>query len=630
MTARAGTSSVTVFARIEDGRAAHVRERLRAYEMDSPFARVPGTHFARLVVLEHAVRQERPAFRRWTARLLDLITHGARPPRPDDLPHPYLLLTATVDGDPAAFFARLRALGPDADAIWGDCAGYPRHSADQAAFVRFFEERSVRADYTFAGAPDGTVAEIQDAVRLRRQLAAFAARAGDVSDDALLRRYRTATERLEPVPPPRPAGTLEQADIQGIVLRGFGHHSVAAHLFLRMTSGEQARHWLRTVMSEVTSAAEIPNRPARALHLGFSHSGLARLDVAGAELATFPEEFRMGMHAREKLLSPGRGTGPWQGPFDSPGAVDAVLLLSATDAGELDPWLARLRRELAQNGGLCVVGEQRGQRLVDPADGRTFIEHFGFADGLSRPGIAGYDDGTSGEVLPPGEFVLGLPDVDGDVAGRDLPAGLARNGSFLVYRKLEQDVAAFRAMTEAAAEPFADGAEGVAAGLVGRRRDGQVLAPCPAGAHVRRANPRGSLPGGAKLTRRHLMLRRGIPYGPYLPPGADDDGEQRGLLFLAVVGDLGRQFEFVQTEWLADGNVFGRGAEEDVFTTAGGPGARILLEGSPPAYVSVPEPVVTCRGGEYFLLPGLDALRALAARPSDRPAATLERTEDRD
>ena len=609
------TTSVTVFARLADGTAAQVRERLRAYGKDSPFVQVPGTHFARLVVLEHAVRQHRPVFRGWRARLLDLVTHGGRPPRPDDLPHPYLMLTATVDGEAAAFFARLRALGPIADSIWGDCVDYPRHSADEERFVTFFADRSLRADYTFAGAPDGTVAEIQEAVRLRRQLAAFAATAGDVADDALLRRFRTVDAVTEPVIRPEPDGKLELADIQGLVLRGFGHHSVAAHVFLQVTSGAPARRWLRTVTAEVTSAAEISDRPTRALHLGFSHNGLARLEVPGTELAAFPEEFRAGMHAREHMLSPGSGTEPWQGPFDRPGTVDAVLLLSATDAVELDPWLARLRQEAAESGGLRIVGEQRGQRMADPeGDARTFIEHFGFADGLSRPGIAGYDNGTSGDVLPPGEFVLGLPDVDDDIAGRDLPDDLARNGSFLVYRKLEQDVAAFRAMTEAAAEPFADGADGVAAGLVGRTRDGKLITPCPAGAHVRRANPRESLPGGRKLTRRHLMLRRGIPYGPYLPPGLEDDGAERGLLFLAVVGDLGRQFEFVQTEWLSDGNVFGRGAEQDVFATAGGPHARVLLEGSPPAYVSVPGPVVTCRGGEYFLLPGLDALRALGKR----------------
>ncbi|MEU7901249.1 hypothetical protein [Actinoplanes sp. NPDC049118] len=607
---RTGTRSVTVFARIEDGRADAVRERLRAYEKDSPFAKVPGVHFARLLVLEHAVRQQRPAVWRRRARLLDLVAHFGRGPRPDDLPHPYLLMTATVDGEPADFFRRLRHLGPDADAVWGDCTGYPRHD-EEGPFVGFFAERSVRADYTFAGAPDGTVTEIRDAILLRRQLAAFAATASDVSDDALLRRFHTATEApasraTEPAP-----AELDPADVQGLVLRGYGDHGVAAHLHLRITSGHRARRWLGAVASEVTPAA-LPGRPDRALHVGISHSGLSRLGVPQADLTALPEEFREGMYAREDRLSPGRGTEPWRRPFAGPGAVDVVLLLSATGDAELDPWLERLRRDVADSGGVRVVGEQRGRRMPGPdGDGRTFVEHFGFADGLSQPRVAGYGRDGSGEVLPAGEFVLGLPDVDGDVAGRDLPAALIRNGSFLVYRKLEQDVPAFREMTEAAAGPFADGADGVAAGLVGRRRDGAMLSPCPAGSHVRRANPRDSLPGGRELTRRHLMLRRGIPYGPYLPPGAADDGAERGLLFLALVGDLARQFEFAQTEWLSDGNVFGRGAEQDVFTTAGGPGARILLAGAPPAYVSVPRPLVTCRGGEYFLLPGLAALRAL-------------------
>jgi Dyp-type peroxidase family len=602
---------VTVFARIADGRAAAVRARLREFEQDSPFARVDGVHFARLVVLEHAVPQRRPGTWRRSARLLDLLAHFGRGPRPDDLPHPYLLMTATVDGDPADFFARLRELGPDADAIWGDCTGYPRHY-ERDPFVAFFVQRSMRADYTFAGAPDGTVTEIREAVQLRRQLAAFAATASDVSEDALLRRFRTAT--LPAVPADgQAAPAAEVADIQGLVLRGFGAHRVAAHLFLQVVAAEPARRWLGTVAAEVTSAAEIPQRPVRAMHLGLSHHGLTRLEVPAADLAAFGAEFREGMYAREDLLSPGRGTEPWRAPFTGTGAVDVVLLLSATGSAELDPWLERLRKEVADNGGLRIVGENRGGRLSDPeGDAATFVEHFGFADGLSQPRVAGYDGQGPGEVLPAGEFVLGLPDVDGDVSGRDLPGELTRNGSFLVYRKLEQDVPAFRAMTEDAAGPFADGAAEVAAGLVGRRRDGQPLVPCPAAAHVRRANPRDSLPGGRRLTRRHLMLRRGIPYGPYLPSGAADDAQERGLLFLALVGDLGRQFEFVQTEWLADGNVFGRGGEQDVFTTAGGPKARILLEGSPPVYVSVPRPLVTCRGGEYFLLPGLDALRALA------------------
>jgi Dyp-type peroxidase family len=605
------TRSVTVFARLADGRAADVRERLRAYREQSPFAGMAGVHFARLVVLEHAVRQRRPA--QWTrkARLLDLLAHGGRPPRPDDLPHPYLMMTATVDGDPADFFRRLQLLGPDADAIWGDCTGYPGHYQEDA-FVAFFSDRSVRADYTFSGSPEGSVAEITEALRRRRTVAALAASAPAAAGGDPRSRFRTGVDIEDTVPDAtEPVAELDLPDIQGLVLRGFGDHCVAAHLFLQITSAAPARRWLRTVAPQVTSAAEVGDRPARALHLGISHTGLARLEVPAAELATFPDEFRDGMHAREDTLSPGRGTKPWQEPFDAPGAVDIVLLLSATGADELDPWLDRLRAEL-DGGGLRIVGEEHGARLSEPkGDGRTFVEHFGFADGISQPRVAGYGRSAPGEVLPPGEFVLGMPDVDGDIAGRHLAPGLGRNGSYLVYRKLEQDVPAFRRMTADAAAGFEGGADDVAAGLVGRRRDGELLAPCPAGAHVRRANPQGTLPGGSKLTRRHLMLRRGIPYGPYLPPGADDDGADRGLLFLAVVGDPGRQFEFVQTEWMADGNVFGRGREEDIFTTAGGTGARILLEGRPPAYVTVPRPLVTCRGGEYFLLPGLAALTAL-------------------
>ena len=604
-----GARSVTILARVADGRAAELRTVLA--RAGAPFADVPGTHVVRLVVIEHAVPQTRPAVWGWKARLLDLVVHAGRPPRPDDVPHPYVLLTATVDGPLERFFAGMCALGKEADEIWEHCVGYPG-TEDEAAFARFFAERSLPADYTFGGAPEGTVAELQDAAALRRRLAALAATADGGRVPAL------TSSGPAPVPQrPRKdvAENLRLTDIQGMVLRGFGHHHAAAHLFLRFTEPGAARAWLGGVAPRITSAAEVQERPNRALHLGLSHSGLAALGVAPDELDAFPEEFRAGMHAREDRLSPGRGAGSWTGPFEAPGSVHAVLMVSATTPEILGATLRELRAGTEPGGGVLILDEIRGDRLVATEGGRkTFIEHFGFADGLSTPLVAGYDEGEPADLLPPGEFILGLPDVDGDIAGRELPGELSRNGSYLVYRKLEQDVPAFRATTEAVAHRFDGGAEDVAAALVGRRRDGAPLDRCPVASHVRRANPLDTLPGGTKLSRRHLMLRRGIPYGPYLPEGAADDGRERGLLFLAVVGDIRRQFEFVQTEWMGDGNVFGRGGEQDVFTTAGGPGARVLVEGEPPAYVPVPRPLVTCRGGEYFLLPGLAALAALAQR----------------
>src|SRR5204863_4349294 len=124
----------------------------------------------------------------------------------------------------------------------------------------------------------------------------------------------------------------------------------------------------------------------------------------------------------------------------------------------------------------------------------------------------------------------GYRDVDGDIAGRDIPPGLARNGSFLVYRKLEQDVPAFRSLAAGLGRRLPGGPTEAAAKLIGRWPDGTPLAgpargsrfgfaadpdglACPVGAHVRRGNPRDALPNGRRSTRRHQMLRRGVPYG---------------------------------------------------------------------------------------------------------------------
>jgi deferrochelatase/peroxidase EfeB len=78
----------------------------------------------------------------------------------------------------------------------------------------------------------------------------------------------------------------------------------------------------------------------------------------------------------------------------------------------------------------------------------------------------------------------------------------------------------------------------------------------PAGSHVRRMNPRDAEIAG--VARIHRMIRRGTSYGPELPDGVlDDDGIDRGLMFAFVGAQLGRQFEFVQSEWMNDSTFFG-------------------------------------------------------------------------
>jgi deferrochelatase/peroxidase EfeB len=135
---------------------------------------------------------------------------------------------------------------------------------------------------------------------------------------------------------------------------------------------------------------------------------------------------------------------------------------------------------------------------------------------------------------------------------------------------------------------------------------------CPHGAHARRANPRDSeIIGDVHL---HRMIRRGTNYGPPLPAGVlDDDGADRGIVFVFIGAQLDRQFEFVKTQWLNDGNFTGLDEEKDplvgdndgtgIFTIPRRP-VRRRLHGV--------ERFVITRGGEYCFLPSLSALRWLA------------------
>jgi Dyp-type peroxidase family len=244
--------------------------------------------------------------------------------------------------------------------------------------------------------------------------------------------------------------------------------------------------------------------------------------------------------------------------------------------------------------------------------------------------------------LAVGEFVLGHPDSEGVVP--TVPAlGWARNGSFVVIRKLHQDVAAFRRLVDGAGPHVAGGAERLAAQIVGRWPDGTPLARspgcpdpsiandpgqvndfrfsddpdgrrCPVGAHVRRVNPRDGAGVGGAMTTRHRMLRRGVPYGPRLAPErTTDDGVDRGLLFVCFVADIERQFEFVQRHWVDDGDVIGAGHDPDPLVGRRRRGARFKVPGDPPYLLPLEEPLVRVRGSLYLFQPGIRALRDLAA-----------------
>jgi Dyp-type peroxidase family len=254
----------------------------------------------------------------------------------------------------------------------------------------------------------------------------------------------------------------------------------------------------------------------------------------------------------------------------------------------------------------------------------------------------------------------------GTVPGsQPLPAALAHNGSFVALRKLHEDVAGFRRYLADNAARLADGnPELLAAKMMGRWRSGAPLAlaptadnpalaedmarnnafdyqndpkgfACPFGAHVCRVNPRDNT---VHHTRRHRLMRRGLPYGPPLPPGLleddgpplppdplEDDGADRGVLLLMICADLERQFEFIQQVWINQGIFMGLGRERDPIAgnhdnTLGMTINRFPIARRAPALPRF----ITTRGAGYFFLPGLAALRLLAsgrATPPRPPAA---------
>jgi deferrochelatase/peroxidase EfeB len=136
---------------------------------------------------------------------------------------------------------------------------------------------------------------------------------------------------------------------------------------------------------------------------------------------------------------------------------------------------------------------------------------------------------------------------------------------------------------------------------------------CPVGAHIRRTNPREGLAGEGDRTRRHRIVRRGMPYGPPLH-GDEDDREPRGLFFSCFNASIARQFEIVQS-WSVDGNVFGLGPGDRDFFAGADPGTDdFKIPGEPPIRIPGPgKPLVTVRGGEYLFLPSISGLREIVA-----------------
>jgi Dyp-type peroxidase family len=432
---------------------------------------------------------------------------------------------------------------------------------------------------------------------------------------------------------------LELNDIQSGVLRPRPTPYAAAYVLFRIDDGKAGRELMRRIRPAVASAVDLASPAGDTwVSVALSFQGLMALGVPQASLDSFSPEFQQGMAARARILGDTGESSPerWEKPLGS-ADVHVVLTALAPDTERLEAALARARQEYQKISGITAIWRQNCHALPNER------EAFGFKDGISHPAIEG--SGIPGanpfeRPLRPGEFVLGYPDEMGDVPATPKPDVLGRNGSYVVFRKLHQRVAAFRQYLKASSSIPQD-EELLAAKMMGRWRSGAPLALCPlhddpelgadprrnnaflfkeddaigyhtpCGSHIRRMNPRDADVAG--VVRIHRMIRRGTSYGPPLPDGVlEDDGQERGLMFAFVGANLGRQFEFVQSEWMNDGRFFGGDATKDPVAGANSGADGYSFPRRPlPMRIKGLSRFVLTRGGEYCFLPGLRALRWL-------------------
>lgn len=451
---------------------------------------------------------------------------------------------------------------------------------------------------------------------------------------------------------------LDLGDIQGDILRAYGNdYDCTTYAFARIECPpEQGRAWFSGLLDHVTTAEPWPagEKPVTTLNVSVTAAGLRALGVSETMVDSFSHEFRDGMASRSRLLGDVGPSDPatWEDGLGS-GDAHVLLTINAMQPSDHQRALGKMRAALDDVGGVRIVFQEDTETLAGSR------EHFGFADGFAQPAIEGASDAEKAHgggvplpkggwrALAPGEFILGYPDEDTRVdRRRRLPHGpadpLGRSGTYMVWRKLYQDVALWRKVMRDAAALYEAGDEHkLAAKVVGRWANGAPLvdhpdaAPaefdpktaggndfryaedldgmrCPVGAHVRRSNPRDALGLFGHLSFRHRMIRRGMPYGQALPEGAGDDGDDRGLVFVSFQASISRQFEGVQVQWLNAGNIFGLGHDKDFMLGDPQGTGKMTIQGSPPFFLSPQEVFVRTRGGEYLFVPGMTALAALA------------------
>ena len=339
---------------------------------------------------------------------------------------------------------------------------------------------------------------------------------------------------------------LNLDDIQGNVTRSYGRFSFpcARYFFLHIDDTASGRQFLDELRAKVTTAARWTpeSKPKVTLNVGFTFTGLHKLGLPTRTLKDMPDEFVDGMKARAFVLGDNDTTkvssedDHWCKHWDPIWQTNRlahdprenvhlwVSMNSQVKPGTDQPvddlekqteWLRKLCSKYKNQVRILATNGQNGDQEYQAATALfetlpngdkipTPKEHFGFTDGIGDPVFEGQhtDEVTAQAVvgrgkwmgadtgwqpLATGEFILGHPDESQELPPTAMPPGYMHNGTFMVYRKLHENVSSFNDVIDQEAKSFAsvmgvsqDEAEvTLQAKMIGRWPDGVPLSKVP-------------------------------------------------------------------------------------------------------------------------------------------------------
>ncbi|KAF8513631.1 DyP-type peroxidase [Gautieria morchelliformis] len=441
------------------------------------------------------------------------------------------------------------------------------------------------------------------------------------------------------------SSSLDLDNIQGDILIGM-KKKVELLFFFHINNATGFKIGLKVLAPMITTTSQlldVSKQPNALINVAFSHTGLTSL---GVNDTLGDAAFTGGQFADAANLGD-PGTANWVQAFNGTN-IDGVFLLASDSSNVTDFELAAVQALF----GSSISELYRLQGQVRPGD-QEGHEHFGYMDGISQPGINGFTTHPmpGQTMIDAGHILLG---ETGDSTSRP---SWAKDGSFLVFRQLEQLVPEFNKfltdnpIMEPGLTPQ-QGSELLGARMIGRWKSGAPidLAPlfddpvlakdpqlnnnftyvhpdednkanqtrCPFSAHTRKTAPRGDF---ATVNIDNHIMRSGIPYGPEVSDQETNSSTtttERGLAFVAYQSNIGNGFRFIQQSWANNVNFFFDKTDKtpgfDPIIGANG-GQERFVSGLDPTNSTRDMTLVTdfvrSRGGEYFFSPSIAAINTI-------------------